>query len=103
MAALRSSIALKIFGVAVGLLVLMAIVALLNLRMTRDVDGQLVVIDKKYVPAVNALAQAHIEKLDQSSTSRRLVAAFFDEQKQDPKYIEDLRNRITAAGTESAE
>jgi adenylate cyclase len=105
MAAIRSSIALKIFGVALGLLILMAIVALLNLRMTRTVDAQLVVIDENYVPAVATLAQAHIHKLEESSTSRRLASELLDGDRSSPDYaksIEDLHRRVQEAG-DSAE
>ncbi len=44
------TIGLKIFGIAVGLLILMAAVALLSMRMTRIVDDQLVIIDRNYFP-----------------------------------------------------
>ena len=101
MAAIRSSIALKIFGVALGLLILMAIVALLNLRMTRTVDAQLVVIDENYVPAVATLAQAQIHKLEESSTSRRLASELLDGDRSSPDYtksIEGLRRRVQEAG-----
>ncbi len=39
---MRITIGVKIFGIAVGLLILMAVVALLSMRMTRTVDDQLV-------------------------------------------------------------
>jgi hypothetical protein len=42
----RSTIGAKIFSIAVALLILMGVAALLSLRMTRTLDGQLVVIDK---------------------------------------------------------
>jgi hypothetical protein len=37
----RAECGLKIFGIAVGLLILMATVALLSMLVTRTVDGQL--------------------------------------------------------------
>ena len=40
---MRITIGVKIFGIAVGLLTLMAVVALLSMRMTRTVDDQLVI------------------------------------------------------------
>ena len=40
------TIGIKIFGIAVGLLILMAVVALLSMRMTRTVDGELAIIDR---------------------------------------------------------
>src|SRR5205814_5671888 len=106
MAALRSSIALKIFGVAVGLLVLMAIVSLIDLRMTRTVDAQLVVIDENYVPAVVTLAQAHIHKLEESTISRRLAAELLDGDKSSADYaksIDNLRQHLAEARTSADE
>jgi hypothetical protein len=41
---------------AVGLLIMMAVVALLSTRMTRIVDDQLVIIDHNYFPAYVGLA-----------------------------------------------
>jgi nitrogen fixation/metabolism regulation signal transduction histidine kinase len=104
--ALRLTIGLKIFGIAVGLLILMGAVAWINLRMTRTVDAQLVVVDSHYVPAVITLAQAHIHKLEESSTSRRLAGALLDGDKADSgytEYIAKLRRRLAEAGAASAE
>ena len=47
---MRITIGIKIFGIAVGLLILMAVVALLSMRMTRTVDDQLVIVDHNYFP-----------------------------------------------------
>jgi len=104
--AIRLTIGVKIFGIAVGLLVLMGAVAWINLHMTRTVDAQLVVVDKHYVPALITLAQAHIHKLDESSTSRRLAAALLDGDKSDPgyaEYIAKLRRHLAEAGEASKE
>lgn len=56
---MRITIATKIFGIAVGLLVL----GLLNMRMTRTVDERLFIIDRNYFPAYIALAQANIRSV----------------------------------------
>ena len=72
---MRFPIGLKIFSIAVGLLVLMAAVALLSMRMTRTVDGQLAIIDQNYFPAYVALAQANIRSVEQSAYLRRLMLA----------------------------
>ena len=45
---MRITIGIKIFGIAVGLLILMTVVALLSMRMTRTVDDQLVIIDRNF-------------------------------------------------------
>jgi hypothetical protein len=61
---MRIPIALKIFSIAFGLLILMATVALLSMQMTRTVDGQLAIIDQNYFPAYVALAQANIRSVE---------------------------------------
>ena len=99
---MRFSIGLKIFSIAVALLILMAVVALLSLRMTRTVDGQLIIIDHNYFPAYVALAQANIRSVEQSAYVRRLVLATA-ERPGDPAKIDDLRQRVAAAGKASDE
>jgi class 3 adenylate cyclase len=104
--AMRLTIGVKIFSIGAGLLILMGAVAWINLRMTRTVDAQLVVIDENYVPAVITLAQAHIYKLEESSASRRLVAVLLDGDKSDPDYahdVEKLRKHLAEAGNSANE
>jgi hypothetical protein len=72
---MRVTIGIKIFGIAVGLLILMAVVALLSMRMTRSVDDQLVIIDDNHFPASVALAQANIHFVEESAYARRLLLA----------------------------
>src|ERR1700726_232672 len=72
---MRFPIGLKIFGIAVGLLILMAAAALLNMRMTRTVDSQLTIIDQNYFPAYVALAQANIRSVEESAYVRRRLLA----------------------------
>src|SRR3984893_3996891 len=43
----RAECGLKIFGIAVGLLILMATVALLSMQITRTVDGQLAIMPSR--------------------------------------------------------
>ncbi len=69
---MRVTIGVKIFGIAAGLLILMAVVALLSMRMTRTVDDQLVIIDHNYFPAYVALAQANIHSVEESAYAGRL-------------------------------
>lgn len=99
---MRFSIGLKIFGIAVALLILMAVVALLSLRMTRTVDGQLAIIDDNYFPAYVALAQANISTVEQSAHVRRLLLATA-ERPGDPAKIDDLRQRVATASKASDE
>ena len=100
---MRFTIGFKIFGIAVGLLLLMSAVALLNMRMTRIVDAQLEVVNQNYFPGFADLEQAHIRKLEQSSTSRRLLRVLQQGTAADPKEVEGLRTRLADAAKASAE
>jgi adenylate cyclase len=102
MAALRSSIGLKIFGIAIGLLILMGIAALLSLQMTRTVDGQLTIVDRNYFPAYASLAQANIRSVEESAFIRRLVIAKIQSPDDQAKFT-DLMQRIAAAAKASDE
>jgi class 3 adenylate cyclase len=102
MAALRSSIALKIFGIAIGLLVLMSAAALLSLQMTRTVDGQLTIVDQNYFPAYASLAQANIRSVEESAFIRRLVLAKLQSPDDHAKFA-DLRDRVAATAKASDE
>jgi adenylate cyclase len=96
------TIGIKIFGIAVGLLILMAVVALLSMRMTRTVDDQLVIVDHNYFPAYVALAEANIRSVEESAYARRLLLALADPTDNAPK-VEDLRQRIATTGKASDE
>src|SRR5438270_13692239 len=97
---MRITIGIKIFGIAVGLLILMSVVALLSMRMTRTVDDQLVIVDHNYFPAYVALAEANIRSVEESAYARRLLLAVAERLDNAPK-VEDLRQRILNAGTAS--
>src|SRR5499433_522761 len=99
---MRLSIGLKIFGIAVALLILMAAVALLSMRMSRTVDGQLVTIDQNYFPAYVALAQANIHSVEESAYIRRLLLATA-ERPGDAAKVDELRQRVATAGKASDE
>jgi adenylate cyclase len=99
---MRFTIGIKIFGIAVGLLILMAVVALLSMRMTRTVDDQLVIIDQNYFPAYVALAQANIRSIEESAYTRRLLLAIA-ERSDNASKIDDLRQRIANTGKASDE
>jgi class 3 adenylate cyclase len=96
------TIGVKIFGIAVGLLVLMAVVALLSLRMTRTVDDQLLIIDRNYFPAYVALAQANIRSVEESAYTRRLILAMAERPRNEAK-IDDLRQQIANTSKASDE
>src|SRR6266404_9382217 len=99
---MRFTIGLKVFSIAVGLLLLMAVVALLSMRMTRIVDDQLVIIDQNYFPAYVALAQANIRSVEESAYLRRLLLAIA-EQTDEAAKVDDLRHRVAEAGKASDE
>jgi adenylate cyclase len=99
---MRVTIGIKIFGIAVGLLVLMAVVALLSMRMTRTVDDQLVILDHNYFPAYVALAQANIHSVNESAYARRLLLATAERPENTAK-VDDLRQRLANAGKVSDE
>ena len=80
---MRITIGIKIFGIAVGLLILMAVVALLSMRMTRTVDDQLVILDHNYFPAYVALAQAKdrsrgVQRLEERLSRSRSIGFWLE-------------------------
>ncbi len=99
---MRPSIGVKIFSIAIGLLVLMVLAALLGLRMTRMVDDQLGELIDDYFPAYAALAQANTYSEQRSAYLRRLMLAF-DETPRDESKIGDLYRRTLAAAAISDE
>jgi adenylate cyclase len=98
---MRFPIGLKIFGIAVGLLILMAAAAILSMRMTGTVDAQLVIIDHNYFPAYVALAQANIRSVEESAFIRRLLLAI--EAGGDKSKIAALREAVAHAARASDE
>src|ERR1700757_4605759 len=96
---MRYPIGLKVFGIAVGLLILMAAAALLSMRMTRTVDGQLAIIDQNYFPAYVALAQANIRSVEESAFIRRLLLAI--ERRDDAAKLDQLRQQVSTTGKTS--
>ena len=99
---MRFTIGLKIFGIAVGLLILMAAAALLNMRMTRTVDSQLTIIDQNYFPAYVALAQANIRSVEESAYVRRLLLAIAEPGDNAAK-LDQLRQQVATTGKTSDE
>ena len=99
---MRFPIGLKIFGIAVGLLILMAAAALLSLRMTRTVDSQLTIIDQNYFPAYVALAQANIRSVEESAYVRRLLLAIAEPGDNAAK-LDQLRQQVATTAKTSDE
>ncbi len=98
---MRVRIGLKIFSIAAGLLILMGAAALLSLRMTRTVDGQLVVIDQNYFPAFVTLADASVDTLREAALLRRMLVATEFHEGDSAEELAELRKEITAAGKKS--
>src|SRR5437762_3407176 len=88
---LRPSIRRRILGIALGLIILMAITAALSTVMTRKIAHQLDELTSKYVEAYGHLARMNVRSLEQALAVRRMViaktqsppeqAAFADQQK----------------------
>jgi hypothetical protein len=72
---LRPSIRKRILGIALGLIILMAITAALSTVMTRKIAHQLDELTSKYVEAYGHLARMNIRSLEQALALRRMVVA----------------------------
>jgi len=74
----RYTIGLKIFGIAVALLVLMAIATGLMVWMTRSVGAQLDFVTHTYLPAYAAIARTDVRSLERGLYLRRLMIAHLE-------------------------
>jgi adenylate cyclase len=72
---LRPSIRRRILGIALGLIVLMAVTSVLSTVMTRKIAHQLDELTTKYVEAYGHLARMNIRSLEQALALRRMVIA----------------------------
>ena len=72
---LRPTIRKRILGIALGLIVLMAITSALSTVMTRKIAHQLDEFSTKYVEAYGHLARMNIRSLEQALALRRMVIA----------------------------
>ena len=70
---IRFSIKRKIIGIAVILIVLMAITALISTALVLQVGGRLEDLTQSYVPAYGALARANVDSLERALALRRMV------------------------------
>lgn len=98
---MRTTIGVKIFSIAGGLLILMGTAAVISLRMTQTIDAQLVVIDKNYFPAFVSLAQANIATLEESAFFRRLLLALDPHESDSREEAQDLQRNVAAAAAEA--
>ena len=74
----RITIGVKIFAIAVGLLALMAVVAVLMFGLARDVDAQIGYVIDNYIPGYGDLATANVRSVEQGLYLRRLVIAHLE-------------------------
>jgi class 3 adenylate cyclase len=72
---LRPTIRKRILGIALGLIVLMAVTSVLSTVMTRKIAHQLDELTSKYVEAYGHLARMNIRSLEQGLAVRRMVIA----------------------------
>jgi len=72
---LRPTIRKRILGIAVGLIVLMAVTSGLSTMMARKIAYQLDELTSKYVQAYAHLARMNIRSLEQALALRRMVIA----------------------------
>ena len=76
--ALRITIGVKVFGAALGLLGLMAVVAYINMSMSRRVERLLTIVDEHYIAAFAALADAESSMTDEGLYLRDLIVNHLD-------------------------
>jgi adenylate cyclase len=70
---IRLSIKRKIIGIALILIVLMAVAALLSMALIVQVTGRLEDLTQSYVPAYGALAKANAHSLERAVALRRMI------------------------------
>jgi adenylate cyclase len=75
----RANITAKIFSIAIGLVLIMATVAIIAAHMTSVVSGQLRILAEHYMPAYAALSDADGAAGDQGLWVRRLFTAYLDD------------------------
>jgi class 3 adenylate cyclase len=85
---IRQSIKRQIVGIAVGLIVLMAITSVLSMVMSSRVANYLDELSSKYVQAYGHLARMHVRSLEQALALRQMVLAKTQSPPDDTAYSE---------------
>src|ERR1700704_1475044 len=98
---MRVTIGAKIFGIAVGLLLLMGAVAWLSTRLTQTVDEQLVVLDRDSFPGYIEFAHANIHTVEESALIRRVLLAFDQGETATGAKVPALLQRVAVAAKAS--
>src|SRR5258708_6400078 len=91
------SIRRKIMGIAVVLIVLMAVTALLSMASVIQVGGQLDELTRSYIPAYGNLARANIRSVERALDLRRIVIEKLRSPSND---VAAIRARFDATGGE---
>ena len=94
---IRLSIRRKIMGIAVTLIVLMAITAVMTVVLVMQVGARIEELTYSYVPAYGDLARANIRSLERALSIRRIIIEKLQSPDDSGQYAA-LRNRYDALG-----
>jgi class 3 adenylate cyclase len=94
---IRLSIRRKIMGIAVTLIVVMAITAVLTMVLVLQVGSRIEELTYRYIPAYGDLARANIRSIERGLLVRRIVIEKLRSSSSDNQYSA-LRNRYDALG-----
>jgi hypothetical protein len=86
-------------GIAVGLIVLMAVVSVLSMVMVNRVSAQLEQLTTSYVPVYGHLARMNIRSLERALALRRMIIAKMQSQPDEKSFL-DHRSVYEAKGAE---
>ncbi len=100
MVTIRFAIGLKIFSIALALLVLMSVATLLMVRMARDVGNELDFFASTYLPAYAAIARTNVRSVERALVLRRLVIASIDTPNT-PAALRTLREQFAELGRQT--
>ena len=92
---IRLSIRKKIMGIAVALIVLMAITAVLTMVLVTQVGTRIEELTSNYIPAYGDLARANIRSLERALSLRRLIIEKIQPLSNEAQYAA-LRNTFEA-------
>ena len=85
---IRQSIRRQIVGIAVGLIILMAITSVLSMVMSERVENYLDELTSKYVQAYGHLARMNVRSLEQALALRQMVIAKMQSPPDEATYVE---------------
>jgi class 3 adenylate cyclase len=95
---IRLSIRRKIMGIAVTLIVLMAVTAVLTVVLVMQVGTRIEELTYSYMPAYGDLARANIRSLERALLIRRIIIEKMIQSPDDSGQYTALRNRYDALG-----